>query len=150
MSSIPFTPQAYAQLKADFAKLKKERKEIIARLQTAREMGDLSENGAYKYAKMELGDNGRNQRRIRHLLEEGHVVEPTDHSVVEFGSTVRIRGPRGEQTVLIVSEHESDPKQFKLAMTSPIGKALIGKKPGDTVTAETPGGTVSYSILAIG
>ncbi len=149
MTTIPFTPQAYAQLKADRARLRKEREETIVRLQTAREMGDLSENGAYKYAKFELGSIGRQLRQINHLLKEGVVVQPTTHNRVEFGSSVTLDGPRGEQTFLMVSEHESNPKEFKLAMTSPIGTAILGKVVGDVVTVETPRGEASYTILKI-
>ncbi len=149
MTTIPFTPQAYAQLQADRARLQKEREETIVRLQTAREMGDLSENGAYKYAKFELGSIGRQLRQINHLLKEGAVIKPTTHNRVEFGSSVTLDGARGEQTFLMVSEHESNPKEFKLAMTSPIGTAILGKVVGDVVTVETPRGEASYTILKI-
>lgn len=150
MPSIPFTPQAYTQLQADRARLQKERKEVMTRLQTAREMGDLSENGAYRYAKFELGSIGRQLRRINHLLAEGVVVMPSQqHTVVQFGSRVTLKGPKGKQTVLIVSEHESDPAQHKLAMTSPIGAAMMGKVAGDSVSVTTPRGEVQYTILSI-
>jgi len=149
MSAIPFTPRAYAQLQADKTELLAERKEVIIRLQTAREMGDLSENGAYKYAKQELGDIGRKLRKLNYLLKEGVVIQPKSHSTVEFGSSVDLTGPRGTQTYLIVSEHESNPKERKLAMTSPIGAAILGKKVGDMVSVQTPGGVVSYTLAAI-
>ncbi len=146
---IPFTPQAYAQLKADKARILKERKEVIIRLQTAREMGDLSENGAYKYAKQELGDIGRKLRKLNYLLAEGVVVKPTTHTCVEFGSSVELKGPRGAHTYMIVSEHESNPGERKLAMTSPIGAAILGKTVGDEVSVTTPNGLVAYTITAI-
>lgn len=149
MPSIPFTPQAYAQLQADRKRLQKERVETIVRLQTAREMGDLSENGAYKYAKFELGDIGRKLRRINHLLKEGAVVVPRSHTQVEFGSNVTLEGPRGRQTFLMVSEHESNPKEHKLALSSPIGAALSGKKVGETAVVITPSGEAAYTIVAI-
>ncbi|OGJ15898.1 MAG: hypothetical protein A2632_01895 [Candidatus Pacebacteria bacterium RIFCSPHIGHO2_01_FULL_46_16] len=149
MPPIPFTPPAYAQLQTDRARLQKERKEVMIRLQTAREMGDLSENGAYRYAKFELGSIGRQLRRINHLLEHGMVVQQAKHSQVQFGSSVTLTGPKGTQTVLIVSEHESDPTQHKLAMTSPIGAAIMGKVAGDCVNVVTPRGAVQYTIVTI-
>jgi len=149
MPPIPFTPQAYKQLQQDRFRLKTERVEVMKRLKTAREMGDLSENGAYKYAKFELGSIGRQLRRINHLLDEGVVVQKQQSSTVQYGSIVTLAGPKGTQTVLIVSEHESDPKEHKLAMTSPIGAAILGKSVGETVTATTPRGAVSYTIITI-
>lgn len=149
MSPIPFTPQAYAQLQQDRLRLKHERAEVMARLKTAREMGDLSENGAYRYAKFELGSVDRQLRRINHLLSEGAVVQSQQHTMVEFGARVTFKGPKGSQTVLIVSEHESNPTQHKLAMTSPIGAAMMGKVVGDSVSVSTPRGEVQYTIVAI-
>jgi transcription elongation factor GreA len=149
MPTIPFTPQAYAQLKAEKALLLTERKEVIIRLQTAREMGDLSENGAYKYAKQELGDIGRKLRKLNYLLAEGVVVKPSTHTTVEFGCSVELTGPRGAQTYHIVSEYESNPAERKLAMTSPIGSAILGKTVGAEVSVTTPNGEVAYTITAI-
>jgi transcription elongation factor GreA len=149
MPTIPFTLSAYAQLQADNARLLQERVETIIRLQTAREMGDLSENGAYKYAKQELGDIGRKLRKINYLLSEGEIIEPKQHEVVEFGATVELAGPRGKQTYTIVSEYESNPVERKLAMTSPIGTALMGKSVGETVLVQTPGGEVTFAITAV-
>jgi len=146
---IPFTPQAFNQLRADKTLLLQQRKETVVRLSTAREMGDLSENGAYKYAKQELGDIGRKLRKLNYLLSEGEIIQPKEHSVVEFGATVELAGPRGKQTYTIVSEYESNPVERKLAMTSPIGAAIIGKKVGELVTVETPNGEVTYTISAI-
>ena len=149
MPPIPFTPQAYKQLQQDRFRLKTERVEVMQRLKTAREMGDLSENGAYKYAKFELGSIGRQLRRINHLLSEGVVVQSQQHTSVQFGSQVTLKGPKGTQTVLIVSEHESNPREQKLAMTSPIGAAIMGKSAGDSATVTTPRGAVQYTILMI-
>jgi len=149
MPSIPFTPQAYKQLQLDRARLKKERVAVMGRLKTAREMGDLSENGAYKYAKFELGSIGRQLRRINHLLAEGVVVQRQQSTTVQFGSSITLKGPKNTHTYLIVSEHESDPKQHKLAMTSPIGAAIMDKKAGETVTVVTPRGEAQYKIVAV-
>lgn len=148
-SPIPFTPQAFAQLQQDRFRLQKERRAVMDRLKTAREMGDLSENGAYRYAKFELGSIGRQLRRINHLLSEGVVVQSQQHTTVQFGARVTLQGPKGTQTVLIVSEHESDPVQHKLAMTSPIGAAMMGKVAGDSVSVTTPRGEVQYTILMV-
>ncbi len=149
---IPFTQAAYTAMQVEFDRLTQERKAVIERLQTAREMGDLSENGAYKYAKIELGSVGRQLRELNHLLKNGEVTaKTTNPSQVGFGSSVTLqRQDTGVKiTFLIVSTHESDPLEHKLSTASPIGQAISGKKLGDTVLVQTPGGAVSYTIVEL-
>ncbi|NCN24049.1 MAG: transcription elongation factor GreA [Candidatus Pacebacteria bacterium CG10_big_fil_rev_8_21_14_0_10_42_12] len=146
---IPFTKKAHDKLLSDRSRLRKERVEVMKRLKVAREMGDLSENGAYTYAKFELGSIGRQLRRINQLLDDAVVVEERVHVIVEFGASVTLSGPKGNKTYLIVSEHESDLENNKLAMTSPIGSAIMEKRAGDEVSVVTPRGEVKYKITAI-
>lgn len=135
------------------AELSALREEVMERLVTAREMGDLSENGAYKYAKFELGNIGRQLKRLQHLLEVGYPVEKStaQSSTVDFGSTVTVQkvGTQDSKTFTVVSKHESDPSKDLLAFTSPMGKAVMHKTVGDTVTLTTPRGDVSYRITSI-
>ena len=148
--TIPFTAEAYAEKQAEFDRLTKLRVEVMARLQTAREMGDLSENGAYKYAKFELGDIGRRLRALKHLLENGYVAKvDTQTSTAEFGKTITITDGTKPMTFFLVSEYESDLTQNKLSVNSPIGKAAVGKKVGDHFSVETPRGKVVYTITEI-
>lgn len=146
---IPFTKQAYQELQAKFKKLTQERVEVMERLKVAREMGDLSENGAYKYAKFELGDIGRQLRKLRNLLENGEIVAQQTGTSIGFGSTVTLKYKNKEITYVMVSEHESDPLGNKLSLESPIGLALAGKKKGDKITVEVPSGTVDYEVLMV-
>lgn len=147
---IPFTRSAYEQLQADFDRLTEERKQTMVRLQTAREMGDLSENGAYKYAKIELGNINHELRRLKRLLELGEIVEKKGISTeVEFGSEVTLKHGAKTSHFQIVSHHESDPRQGKLSTVSPLGQALVGKKIGDTIVVEAPAGQITYTIAAI-
>lgn len=148
--TIPFTKEAYTQNHTAYDRLKKLRVEVMERLKAAREMGDLSENGAYKYAKFELGDIGRRMRYLKHLLTNGYVAETKhDSATANFGRTVVLKNGDREFMFLLVSEHESDLTQNKLSINSPIGKAIVGKKAGDEVTVETPKGTDNYQILSI-
>lgn len=142
---IPFTRQAYEQMQSRFTELKIKREEVLIRLKEAREMGDLSENGAYQYAKFELGNIGRELRRLRQLLRDGEIVERKASDGIGFGHTVTLKGPK-TLTFMLVSEHESDPVKGKLSLQSPIGQAVIGKKAGETVRVETPAGKISYVI----
>ncbi|MBW7944204.1 transcription elongation factor GreA [Patescibacteria group bacterium] len=148
--TIPLTAEFYQQLKTKLAQLTKERAEVMKRLQAAREMGDLSENGAYKYAKFELGSIGRQLQQLRFLLEHGRVVEkPVNPSAVSFGCVVTVATPQKTLTYQLVSQYESNPKEGKLSMESPIGAALMGKKVGDSVTVEIPTGSVQYTVTRI-
>jgi transcription elongation GreA/GreB family factor len=148
--SIPLTAAFYAQTTAKYNQLLKERAEVMKRLQTAREMGDLSENGAYKYAKFELGSIGRQLQQHKFLLDHGVVVQKPPHpTTVAFGCSVTVIVTGKSHTYTIVSQYESDPKAGKLSLESPIGAALMNKKVGDTIDVAVPAGTVTYVITHI-
>lgn len=146
---IPFTQEAYQKLEAEFARLTALRKEVMGRLQVAREMGDLSENGAYKYAKFELGSINRQLSQTRHLLKYGVVTSKTSVDSVGFGNTVTVSVRGKEITYLMVSMHESHLADKKLSIESPIGSALVGKKVGEKVLVKVPNGEVEYTIMKI-
>lgn len=148
-NQIPFTATKFAELQAEKNKLEAERVLVMQRLQTAREMGDLSENGAYKYAKFELGNIGRQLRVLNYQLENGYVPVHEKNGTVQFGSTVTLTFKNKEKDYLMVSEFESDPSQGKLGITSPLGKLLIGKKVGDEIELVAPAGVVKYKVVAI-
>ena len=146
---IPLTRDKYEQLQKDFKRLDTEQKEILVRLQEAREMGDLSENGAYKYAKFELGNVRRKLREVRHLLRYGVIQEKSTNEAVDFGSVVTLKNDDREITFTLVSQHESDPAHKKLSTDSPIGQAVLGKKIGDTVVVHTPANKIEYTLIGI-
>ncbi|MFC1654049.1 GreA/GreB family elongation factor [Patescibacteria group bacterium] len=146
---IKLSRDGFEKAKSDVEKLSTLREEILVRLQTAREMGDLSENGAYKYAKFELRDCDRKLRHAKKLSMYGVVVEKDDNGVIGFGNTVTIKGDQGEMTFELVSGYESDPNVGKLSVYSPIGKAVQGKRPGDKVDVDVPAGKNTYEILNV-
>ncbi|NCO12606.1 hypothetical protein GW926_03675 [Candidatus Pacearchaeota archaeon] len=166
--TIPFTPKKYKEMQIKVVELEKLREEVMQRLITARGMGDLSENGAYKYAKFELGNIGRQLKRFNGLLEKGFPAPKNigPKGLVDFGSEVtiekieslnetvdngksEIKGKTKNKTFMIVSEHESDPSIGKIAYSSPMGKAVMRKKVGDNVTVETPNGASEWMILKV-
>jgi len=152
--TIPFTKEKYEQMQQKVADLLALRVEVMERLVTAREMGDLSENGAYKYAKFELGNIGRELKKYQGLLDRGYTQERSAASrqVIDFGSVVTVQhsdNPEKNKTFTIVSKHESNPVAGLLAFSSPIGRAVMKKKIGDSVEVLTPRGTVSYLITEI-
>lgn len=141
-------------MQAKVAQLQALRTEVMERLITAREMGDLSENGAYKYAKFELGNIGRQLRKYEGLLQAGYPHERSsaaEHTIA-FGSVVTLQklgSTNQNKTFTIVSKHESNPIAGFIAFSSPLGTALMGKQQGETVEVTTPRGDVSYIIIAV-
>lgn len=146
---IPFTASGFAKLKTEFADLTEKRKSTVVDLRTAREMGDLSENAAYKVARFELSGIDRRLRRLTYLLRYGTVVTKTEGDAVDFGKQITIRSESGDMTFELVGGYESNPKEGKLSIYSPIGKAVQGRKVGETVTVEAPKGLMTYTIISI-
>ncbi len=89
--AILFTKEGYEKLKIDLKTAEEKRPEILKSLVRAREMGDLSENGAYKSAKFELNDLDRKIRHLRRLISQGQVVKPLSNDYVQIGHTVTLR-----------------------------------------------------------
>ncbi len=148
--TIKFTTEGYEEMEKRNEKLLKERTEVIVRLQTAREMGDLSENGAYKAARFELGSIDRELRKLSYLLRSADVIKKTSKSgIIEFGSKVKLKNNEKLLEFMLVEDKESNPSKQKLSIQSPIGKAILGKKAGDTVKVSAPAGTIIYTIEAI-
>ena len=121
----------------------------VTDLAKARNMGDLSENGYYKAARFKLSDIDRRLRQLKHMLRYAKIAEKSQSSVVEVGSTVIVTDGSTEKTYHIVGGHESNPKEQKLSHYSPIGKALLGKKAGDTITISIPAGDITLTIKTI-
>lgn len=147
--TIPFTHDAFKKLQTEHERLQKELELVKERVKVAREMGDLSENGAYHYGKFELGNISRQLRQVQHQLKNGYVVAKTTHSVVDFGATVTLEAEGKQITYMIVSLYEADPRAGKISDESPIGKAVLGKKVKDTVTVLLPRGEITYTIVQI-
>ena len=122
----------------------------IDRLQKARNMGDLSENSEYTSSKDELAIIEDRIFEIQETLKKAEVVEDRHNNhEVSLGSHITVLTNGEEKDYHIVGEYEADPATNKLSTTSPIGKALLGKKVGDTVEIEVPAGTTQYKILKI-
>lgn len=129
------------------------RKEVVERIKIARSFGDLSENSEYDSAKEEQAFvEGRittleNMVRNAKIIEEGELA--TDS--VTLGSSVTfVELPDGEEeTYTIVGSAEADPFEGKISNDSPIAKSLLGKKVGDQVSVQTPGGEMSVRIVSI-
>lgn len=146
---VLFTKAGFQKLKDRQAELLTKREVVLVSLQRAREMGDLSENGAYTSAKFELGNVDRELRTIEFNLKYGKVVENTGGDTIGFGSKVTVELDGKEYVYTLVGTQESDPRNGILSLESPIGKALIGKKSGQKVVVEMPDRKIEYLVKKV-
>src|SRR5277367_6812453 len=154
MDKFPITVAGHAQLQAEFDRRQKvERPRIIQAISEARSHGDLSENAEYHSAKEAQSHNEGRIVELEDMLQRAEVIDVSKLSgaTVKFGATVTVidEDSEKEKTYQIVGETEADVKSGKVSVTSPTARALIGKKVGDTVEVNTPGGGKSYEILKI-
>jgi transcription elongation factor GreB len=146
------SPQGYARLKAELRELVEvERPEVVKTVAWAASNGDRSENGDYLYGKKRLREIDRRVRFIIKHLESAEVVQFSgrDTDQVFFGATVRVRSSTGERTISILGVDEVDPPRGIVSWISPIAKALIKAREGDTVTLRTPAGEERLEILEV-
>lgn len=129
------------------------RKEVADKIREAREQGDLSENAEYDAAKDEQRDIEARIEEIEKILKNAEVVveEDVDLDQINIGCNVRIYDVEFEEELeyKIVGSTEANSLKGKISNESPVGKALMGKKVGDTVTVETQAGAIEYKILEI-
>jgi transcription elongation factor GreA len=146
------TQEGAARLKAELKELTgPKRTELAARLRSAIQMGDLSENADYKKAKEDQGFLEGRIQELEYILGHAEIIEVSNRKdVVSLGSHVTIQEEDfPEETYHLVGPTEADPTKGKISHESPIGQALIDQKVGDTVEAETPGGVIKLKILKI-
>lgn len=147
--SYLFTKEGFDTLKEELAKLEARRPQVVINLSNAREQGDLSENAGYHAAKEELGRIDSRMKEIKYLLRVGKIQESEQAERIGFGNTVTVHNGEEEVTFMVVEELEADPANAKISTSSPIGKALINKKMGESVEVETPNGKIILKILNI-
>lgn len=150
-NQIILTRDGFNNLKKELEELKKiKRPQILNRLKKARSMGDLSENSDYVSAKEDLAFLDQRIEQLETRLINARIVDNDKGSnKVQVGSRVIIENNGQKEEFLIVGEMEGDPVNKKISYTSPIGKALFGKKVGDQVEVEIPLGKTVYKIIAI-
>jgi len=151
---IPVTPDGYAAIRRELEKLKRvDRPENIRAIEEARAHGDLSENAEYAAAKDRQsfieGRIGELEYKVGHLEVISPENLPRDRAV--FGSRVLLENSdTGQETEYqLVGPDESDVEKGRISVVSPLGKALLGKKPGDELVIETPGGKRAYELVDI-
>jgi transcription elongation factor GreA len=151
--TIYLTPEGKQKLQEELAHLEGPKRDKLAqRLRAAIEMGDLSENADYISAKEEQGFLEGRIQEIKHILHNATIVEEKEngHSSVMVGARVTVQEEDDSpETYHLVGSQEADPINGKISHASPIGQALLGKKKGDQVIAQTPNGQIKLTILDI-
>ena len=149
---IYLTKDGLEELKKEHIELAKvKRPEVVIRVSDARNQGDLSENAEYSAAREELAFI---DGRIDELVEMLKHVELIDtsaggHAIISLGSEVTIKIDGKEAVYRVVGEWEADPAEKKISHESPLGKALLGKKSGESVEVEAPAGKVLYTVVSV-
>ena len=154
MDKFPMTVFGYAALEAELKRRQQEeRPRIIAAISEARSHGDLSENAEYHAAKEAQAHNEGRIAELEDKISRAEVIDVSKLSgnTIKFGATVKLidEDTEEEKSYQIVGENEADVKEGKVSITSPIARALIGKKVGDTVEVNTPGGGKSYEVTSV-
>ena len=130
-----------------------ERPAVIRAIAEARSHGDLSENAEYHAARERQSFIEGRIQELEEIISLAEVIDPSTLSgdQVKFGAHVSLVDEETEKetTYQIVGQHEADLKQKRLSVSSPLGKALIGKKKGDSISVPAPGGDRAYEILQV-
>lgn len=149
-----YTKEGLNKLKNELTELKsKGRSEIAQAIAEARDKGDLSENAEYDAAKDAQGHLEAKIAQLEEILGNARVIDESsiDTSKVSILSTVKIKNKKNGATLsyTLVSEEEADLKKNKISVQSPIGKGLLGKKPGETAKIKTPAGEMEFEVIDI-
>ncbi|HVH64966.1 MAG TPA: transcription elongation factor GreA [Candidatus Acidoferrum sp.] len=149
-TSIPMTHSGYEALKTELAELKARRPALVDEVANARSQGDLSENFAYHDARQHLGMLDGRIQTIENSLRVAEVVEDAGAGdIVQIGSRVVISDEFGESTYEIVGPTEGNMARGLLSVAAPLGKALVDRRAGDTVTFSSPGGERKAPIVSV-
>ncbi|MCB1589321.1 MAG: transcription elongation factor GreA [Xanthomonadales bacterium] len=155
MKRAPLTVRGAQALRSELEHLKSVvRPQIINAIAEARAHGDLKENAEYHAAREQQGFTEGRIAELEATLASAEIIDVSKlnpGSRIVFGALVELMELHSEQTVRyqIVGDLEADIKQRRISVSSPVGRALIGKNEGDTVDIQTPGGIKSYEIMAV-
>jgi transcription elongation factor GreA len=154
LKEIILTPEGFEKLKQEIELLSTEkRREVADRIRVAREFGDIAENAEYDDAKNEQALLEHRIATLEERLRSARVLEKRDvkKDEVSIGSKVKLRDLETKKTVEyhIVGSAEANPAELKLSNESPVGKAIMGHKKGETVEVSAPRGALKFKILDI-
>jgi transcription elongation factor GreA len=154
MKETVLTPEGYDRLKEEIEHLSTtKRREVAERIKQAREFGDIAENSEYDDAKNEQMMLEHRIAQLEERLRNARVVEATEleKGVVGVGTRVRLKDLDANETIEyhVVGSAEANPAERKLSNESPVGRAIIGRKKGETVEVAAPRGALKYKIMDV-
>lgn len=151
MKSVVMSQSGLDKLKEEVQNLKQVRRpDVIARIAQAREYGDLSENAEYEDARNEQSFIEGRIQELEDMIKHAQVVaKASGNGHATIGSTVKVKLDGKPMAFMLVGSQEADPLNGKISIESPIGKALLDHKAGETVEVEVPAGKTRYQILSI-
>jgi len=154
MNKIPMTSEGYNRLREELRRLKSvDRPAVIRAIAEAREHGDLAENAEYHSARDRQSFIEGRLAEIEDKIARAEIIDVSklSGSVIKFGARVTLADEETdeEQTFQIVGEDEADVSQGRLSVTSPLARALIGKRTGESVEVVTPSGGKSYEVVTV-
>src|SRR5205823_11578486 len=154
LKEVILTPEGYEKLKAEIEYLQSDRRrEIAERIRVAREFGDIAENAEYDAAKNEQAHLEARIAMLEERLKDARVVTKKEikSGEVSIGTKVRLRDVKANKTFEyhIVGSAEANPAENKLSNESPVGKAIMGRKKGETVEVAAPRGKLKFKIMDI-
>ncbi len=145
------TESGAARMRAELGELTGVRRpEVIARIRAAKELGDLKENADYTAAREEQSFLEGRIQALEARLRDAVIAEvPVAGAGADIGSAITVEGDEAEMTYTLVGSSESDPGAGRLSVASPVGRALLGSRPGDVVQVQTPRGRVEYRVVSV-
>ena len=154
MKEVILTPEGHEKLKQEIEHLSTvKRREVAERIKQAREFGDIAENSEYDDAKNEQAMLEHRIATLQERLKSARVIQKREITtdVVSVGTIVRLRDVDAKETIeyAIVGSAEANPGENKLSNESPVGRAIIGRKKGETVEVSAPRGSLKYKIMDI-
>lgn len=149
--NVLITQQGLSELKDEFNALtNQKRPEAVQRVAAARDQGDLAENSEYAAARDELTFIDGRIAELEEILHNAKLISNThSSSAVDVGCRVTVHIDGKKEVFTIVGEWEANPLEKKISHSSPLGKALMGKRVGEKVKVEAPAGTINYKITHI-
>jgi transcription elongation factor GreA len=147
---VLLTAGGLEKLKRDLEQTQARRIEAFERMKEAAQPGDIEDNPELEQAKEEVARLNERIYELEEMIGRAQIIEGRNSGVVEPGSTIEVEDEQGERIVYhLVGAVEADPTTGRISVESPVGRALVGKQAGDSVTVEVPAGTVELTIRAV-
>jgi transcription elongation factor GreA len=146
---IVFTQGGFDKIQHEKEALLEKRKVAVLELKNAREMGDLSENAAYKVARATLSSIDSRLRHLSKLIRYGRIAKAPNTGKIGIGSKVLLVSNGKNIEYEIVGSYESNPTKGTISHVSPLGRVLMGKEAGEAVHVVTPNGDVTYEVINV-